>query len=87
MNGFIKTMLVVAIVGALNWGLVGIFNWNLVDAIFGGGAAEQTSGASRFVYVLVGLSGLIGLLLLPRLHDTAPPARPRTSMTPNAPRV
>jgi uncharacterized membrane protein YuzA (DUF378 family) len=58
----------IAVIGAINWGLIGFFNWNLVDAIFGGGTAEETSTASRVVYAIVGLSGLIGLLLLPKMR-------------------
>ena len=64
MNAFWKAMVVIAVIGALNWGLIGILNWNLVDALFGGGTAEQTSPASRFVYTLVGLAGLATLVLL-----------------------
>jgi len=67
-----KIFLAVAIVGAVNWGLIGFFNFNLVDAIFGGGSAEQTSGVSRVVYALVGVAGLIGLLTLPRLRAIEP---------------
>jgi uncharacterized membrane protein YuzA (DUF378 family) len=59
-----------AVIGALNWGLVGFFNWNLVDAIFGGGAREMTSVVSRVVYAIVGLSGLLALLGLLR-HTSA----------------
>jgi uncharacterized membrane protein YuzA (DUF378 family) len=58
MNGLTKVLLTIAIIGALNWGLVGFFNWNLVDAIFGGGAREETSGFSRVIYAIVGLAGL-----------------------------
>ena len=43
----------IAIIGALNWGLVGIAHVNLVDQILGAGSA-----AARWVYVLVGLSGI-----------------------------
>jgi uncharacterized membrane protein YuzA (DUF378 family) len=60
----LKALLLVAIVGAINWGLIGLFNWNLVDAIFGGGTAEQTSAGSRIVYALVGLSGLAALIMV-----------------------
>lgn len=69
MNGMIKTLLVIAIIGALNWGLIGFFNWNLVDAIFGGGSAEITSGVSRVVYAIVGLAGLVSLFFLPRIRQ------------------
>jgi uncharacterized membrane protein YuzA (DUF378 family) len=40
-----------------------------VDAVFGGGANEQTSSISRVVYALVGLAGLASLFFLPRLRD------------------
>lgn len=60
----IKAALVLAVIGAINWGLVGFFNFNLVDAIFGGGSNEETSTASRVVYALVGLAGLAALPLL-----------------------
>jgi uncharacterized membrane protein YuzA (DUF378 family) len=62
---FIKIMAVIAVIGALNWGLIGLFNFNLVDAIFGGGSAESTSVPSRVVYSIVGLAGLLTLFLLP----------------------
>ncbi len=45
--------IVLAVIGALNWGLVGLFDFNLVSAIFG-----PMSAVSRIVYVLVGLAGL-----------------------------
>jgi uncharacterized membrane protein YuzA (DUF378 family) len=77
MNALAKTLIVLAAIGALNWGLIGFFNYNLVDAIFGGGSEEVTSTGSRVVYALVGLAGLVALFLLPRLHATEPIA-PRT---------
>lgn len=58
-------VVVLAVVGAINWGLVGFFNFNLVDAIFGGGSREETSTASRVIYAIVGLSGLAALFFLP----------------------
>lgn len=70
-----KTLLVVAIIGAVNWGLIGFFNWNLVDAIFGGGAVEETSIASRVIYAIVGVAGLVALALLPRMRVSARHAR------------
>jgi uncharacterized membrane protein YuzA (DUF378 family) len=66
----VKLALVLAIIGAINWGLVGFFNWNLVDAIFGGGTAEETSNASRVVYAIVGLAGLAALPLLKAVLPT-----------------
>ncbi len=47
--------LILAIVGALNWGLWGLFQFDLVAALLG----ASTSAASRVVYSLVGLAGAI----------------------------
>lgn len=44
---------IIAIVGALNWGLVGLFSFDLIGAIFG-----EMSALTRIIYVLAGLSGL-----------------------------
>ena len=46
--------LVLVVVGAVNWGLVGLFEFDLVAALFGPG-----STLSRFIYALVGLSGVV----------------------------
>ena len=48
-----KVVGAIAIVGALNWGLIGLANINLVEQLFGAG-----TGATRVVYILVGLSAL-----------------------------
>jgi uncharacterized membrane protein YuzA (DUF378 family) len=50
---FCKIEGAIAIIGALNWGLVGLVHFNLVDFILGAGSI-----ASRVVYVIVGLSGV-----------------------------
>ena len=44
-------------IGGINWGLVGVWNVNLVDNLLGAG-----STASRIVYALVGLAGILALL-------------------------
>ena len=43
----------IAIIGAVNWGLIGLLNFDLVAFIFG-----EMSWLSRIVYSLVGLSGI-----------------------------
>ncbi len=68
----LKLAAIVAVIGALNWGLIGIANFNLVDAILGGGAHEETSVASRVVYTIVGLAGLATLFLLPSKQSVHP---------------
>jgi uncharacterized membrane protein YuzA (DUF378 family) len=75
-NGLAKTLIIIAIIGAINWGLIGFFNFNLVDAIFGGGAREETSALSRVIYAIVGLCGLVALVALPKLHIEGPIFRP-----------
>ena len=45
--------LTIAIIGAINWGLIGLLNFDLVAFIFG-----EMSWLSRIVYTLVGLSGI-----------------------------
>ena len=52
--------LLLAIIGAVNWGLVGFFRFDLVAWIFGG----QTALFSRIIYTLVGLAGLWCITLL-----------------------
>ncbi len=52
--------LLLAIVGALNWGLMGLFQVDLVATLFGGPQAAL----SRIVYILVGLSGLYQIIPL-----------------------
>jgi uncharacterized membrane protein YuzA (DUF378 family) len=80
LTGLAKALLVVSIIGAVNWGLIGFFNWNLVDAIFGGGAREETSGFSRVIYALVGLSGLgcAALMFRPSERTARRPAHAAT---------
>ena len=47
------TALVIAVIGAVNWGLIGLFRLDLVAMVFG-----QMSLISRIIYVLVGICGL-----------------------------
>jgi uncharacterized membrane protein YuzA (DUF378 family) len=53
-------LLILVIVGGLNWGLIGIFNFDLVATIFG-----DMSALSRIVYSLVGLSAIALAFMLP----------------------
>ncbi|MCI9162661.1 MAG: DUF378 domain-containing protein [Lachnospiraceae bacterium] len=48
-----NTALALAIIGAVNWGLIGFFDFNLVASLFGG-----MSWLSRIIYGLVGLCGI-----------------------------
>lgn len=55
-----KLALALTIIGALNWGVAGIFRFDVV-AQFAGGSAEPLA---RFIYLLIGVSGLYNLSLL-----------------------
>ena len=54
-----KVLLVITIIGAINWGLVGLLDINLVASIFG----NQTI-MSRIVYTLVAVWGLVNIGIL-----------------------
>jgi uncharacterized membrane protein YuzA (DUF378 family) len=62
-----RISLVLAVIGAVNWGLWGLFQFDLVAAIGGG----QSAPISRIVYSLVGLAGL-ALALTSLLPTTSP---------------
>lgn len=64
MKVFDCTALTVAIIGAINWGLIGLFQFNLVSFLFG-----DMSLLSRIVYILVGLCGLYLVTFYMRLSD------------------
>jgi uncharacterized membrane protein YuzA (DUF378 family) len=55
-----KLALALTIIGALNWGVAGIFRFDVV-AQLAGGAAEPLA---RFIYLIIGISGLFNLGLL-----------------------
>ena len=52
-------VLILVIVGGLNWGLIGVFDFDLVASIFG-----NMSALSRIVYDLVGLSAVYLLFVV-----------------------
>ena len=58
------TALTIAIIGAVNWGLIGLFRFDLVAFIFG-----DMSWISRIVYALVGICGLYCLTFFGRIGD------------------
>ena len=53
-----KTMAVLVIVGALNWGSVGLFGNNFVEQLLAGFGPAVI----KTVYILVGISGLVLLV-------------------------
>ncbi|MCL2056970.1 MAG: DUF378 domain-containing protein [Oscillospiraceae bacterium] len=62
-----RLSLILAIIGAINWGLVGLFRFDLVAFLFGGTGAVL----SRIVYTLVALAGIWCVSLLFRDRETS----------------
>lgn len=59
-------VLVLLIVGTLNWGLIGFFSFDLVRVLFG-----DMSTLSRIVYGVVGIAGIYAISYFGRLKQTA----------------
>ncbi|MCC8029972.1 MAG: DUF378 domain-containing protein [Lachnospiraceae bacterium] len=57
-------LLVLVILGAVNWGLVGFFRFNLISYLFG-----NMTWLTRIIYALVGLSGLYMISAFGRLRS------------------
>lgn len=53
LNWFDWLVLILVIIGGLNWGLVGFFKYDIIASIFG-----NMSVIARIIYDLVGLSAL-----------------------------
>ncbi|KXH79209.1 DUF378 domain-containing protein [Sporosarcina sp. HYO08] len=60
MNKIHKLALAITIIGALNWGVAGIFRFDVVAQMAGG----SMESLARFIYLLIGISGLFSLGLL-----------------------
>lgn len=58
------TLLTIAIIGAVNWGLIGFFQFDLVAFLFG-----NLSWISRIIYALVGISGLYLISAFGRIRN------------------
>lgn len=54
-----KILLVVTIIGAVNWGLIGLLDFDLVAMIFGVGTLF-----TRIIYTIVGICGLVNIGIL-----------------------
>ncbi len=57
------TALVIALIGAVNWGLIGFFQFNLVTFLFG-----DMVWVIRIIYALVGICGLYLFTLFGRIQ-------------------
>jgi uncharacterized membrane protein YuzA (DUF378 family) len=63
-KGLDYTILTIAIIGAINWGLVGFFKIDLIALLFG-----EMSLISRVIYSIVGLCGLYLVSLYGRVSN------------------
>ena len=63
-KGLDYTILTIAIIGAINWGLVGFFKLDLVNMIFG-----DMTIISSIIYVIIGLCGLYLVSLYGRVTN------------------
>ena len=59
--------IILAVVGALNWGLVGLFKFDLVAFIAGGMKFGEVNPFSRIIYILVAIAGIVSLTALGEL--------------------
>ncbi len=66
MKGLDYTILTIAIIGAINWGLIGLFRFDLVATLFG-----RMSWISRIVYILVGIAGLYLISMYGRVRQNS----------------
>ncbi|MFW5868581.1 MAG: DUF378 domain-containing protein [Armatimonadota bacterium] len=75
-------VLILVIVGGLNWGLVGIAGVDLVAGIFGGdfSAVGEAGAVGSIVYVLVGIAAIWALSFFGLLGPSA--SRGRGPMAP-----
>jgi len=64
MKGLDYTVLTIAILGAINWGLIGIFNFDLVSVLFRG-----MTRVTRIIYTVVGICGLYLISLFGRIRQ------------------
>ena len=60
-----RIALIIAVIGALNWGSIGLFGFDLVAWIFGG----QEAIGSRIVYTVVALAGIWCISLIFRARE------------------
>ena len=59
-------VLILVIIGTLNWGLVGLLNFDLVRVLFG-----DMTLLSRIVYVVIGVCGLYSLSFFGRVSTVS----------------
>ena len=60
-----RIALIIAVIGALNWGSIGLFGFDVVAWICGG----QDAIASRIIYTVVALAGIWCISLIFRARE------------------
>ena len=61
-----KVLLVITIIGAVNWGLVGLFDINLVSSLFG-----SRTFITKLIYTLIAIAGVVNIgILFNNLEET-----------------
>lgn len=60
-----RIALIIAVIGALNWGSIGLFGFDIVAWIFGG----STEIGSRIIYTVVALAGIWCISLIFRARE------------------
>lgn len=66
MDIFRGVCIILAAVGALNWGLVALFKFDLVAFIAGGLKFGEVNIVSRLIYIIVAAAGVVALTSLGR---------------------
>ena len=56
------TLVVIILIGAINWGLIGLFDYDLVKEIGSLFGTQAQDDVSRFIYLLVAISAIILML-------------------------
>jgi uncharacterized membrane protein YuzA (DUF378 family) len=82
MRAFTWTVMIMAVVGALNCGLIGIFGFDFIAALLGRSGeptAAQLAPVSRFVYACIGFGGALHFIISLALYGQfRGPEYPRT---------
>lgn len=66
-----KVLLVITIIGAINWGLIGILDFDLVAMLFGANTLF-----TNIIYTLVGICGLFNIgILFNHIEDVKRPVK------------
>ncbi len=66
MKTFDYIVLVLVVIGAVNWGLIGFLRFDLIQVLFG-----NMSMLSRIIYAIVGICGLYAISYFGRIRSAA----------------